>query len=403
MNEPKAGEQAEPDESANVDHRASQDSSSRSKVLAFLLGALVLVGAGLAYLLFAVDRVDDDIASREQRALQAVEEFEEQGGISSQEALALSGAEQAASEQERLDAERSGAGPGPQPGEVLVVNRVPGEDYGRLAIRHADGTRTLLERRCERVHLAAANGLCLAVDDTVLVPAWRTEFFDASDDRLVELRSYASPRPSRARVSPDGSVISTTGFVSGQGYADIGSGTETVVTIDSFDGSNLLVSMAQFEVLGDDPSLNAEARQFWGVSFVDSTDFWVTGWFGDGPEILRGDSSRRTLETFGWDGSCPSVSPDGSTLVFKETQPDESFLLVAVDIATGRRWRLGEQRAVDDQVEWLDNDTLLYAMHTEGSDGTDAQPQFDIWSVDVAPGSTPELFLPAASSPAVAR
>jgi len=38
----------------------------------------------------------------------------------------------------------------------------------------------------------------------------------------------------------------------------------------------------------------------------------------------------------------------------------------------------------------------------EGGDNP-VQPEFDIWMLDIAPGSEPELFLPNADSPAVAR
>ena len=97
------------------------------------------------------------------------------------------------------------------------------------------------------------------------------------------------------------------------------------------------------------------------------------------------------------------VSPDGSTVIYKATQPDGTFSLTAVEIDSGRSWTLGETRSVDDQVEWLDDDTILYALHPEGTDGTEVEPQFDIWSLDIAEGSEPELFLPAANSPAAIR
>ena len=123
----------------------------------------------------------------------------------------------------------------------------------------------------------------------------------------------------------------------------------------------------------------------------------------NGDRLLTGSFDSKTLEPTGYLGSCPSISPDGRHLVFKETLDDGDYALTAVDLTTGEQWTLGETRSVDDQVEWLDNDTILYAIHPDGDDGTDVQPQFDIWMLDIAPGSEPELFLPAADSPAVLR
>ena len=81
---------------------------------------------------------------------------------------------------------------------------------------------------------------------------------------------------------------------------------------------------------------------------------------------------------------------------------DNSFELVAVDLETNTQHKLGETRSVDDQVEWLDNDTILYALHPARGD-TAVQHEFDIWMLDIAEGSEPKLFLPNADSPAVAR
>jgi len=371
---------------------------TRGKVLALAAGAVLLVVLGLAYLMWASGRVDEDIAEREARAQAAIEAFETSAESTDTTASAEpSESTDTAAQVSAVEAIDL------VPGSVLVVNRVPGDDYGRLAIRNPDGSRELFERKCMRVHVAADRGVCLSQDESVFAPAFRTEFFDVTQAGLPEVRSYASPLPSRARMTPDGSVASTTGFVSGSSYSDIGGEAETIVTIDEVNQRVGLVGLVQFEVLGPDSKYSAADRQFWGVSFVNNDEFYVTGFFGDEPEVLFGSRTRRTLEPTGYLGSCPSISPDGQHLVFKETLPEGEYALAVVDLSTGEQWRLGETRSVDDQVEWLDNDTILYAIHPDGDDGTDVQPQFDIWMLDIAPGSEPELFLPAADSPAVLR
>lgn len=56
---------------------------------------------------------------------------------------------------------------------------------------------------------------------------------------------------------------------------------------------------------------------------------------------------------------------------------------------------LGEARSVDDQIAWLDNDNVLYAVPR--GDGAD---QVDIWKASIK-GGKPELFIANGDSPTV--
>lgn len=368
---------------------------NRRKVLILISGATLLLGLGIAYLVFASGRVDKDIAAREERAMDAVSEFERNNPTPiGDDAASAPTATQVPTTL------ASATGPVPQPGEVVVINRVPGDDYGRLAIRHEDGTRTLLDRRCLRMHVDAGHGVCLSENDGV-VPTYTATLFDAADPAQRDIRSYEIPLPSRARVSADGSLASSTSFITGSSYEDLTIEASTVVTIGAFDRGQL-IGVNQFSVDSTEARYNGGSRMFWGVAFIDDNDFYVTGFFGDVPEIMQGDIDARTLRPTGFEGSCPSLSPDQKTLVFKRARADEGFDLVAVDLASGDSWTLAESRSVDDQVEWLDNDTILYALHPDGEESL-VQPEFDVWKLDLAEGSEPEIFLPAADSPAAIR
>ena len=101
---------------------------------------------------WARTRVNEDLADRNERAQLAVEEFESDQGAETIEAEPGSTTATVAAE----------AGPSMVTGEALVVHGVPGDDYGRLAIRHTDGTRTLLDRSCMRAHIAGDHGVCLS-------------------------------------------------------------------------------------------------------------------------------------------------------------------------------------------------------------------------------------------------
>lgn len=350
-------------------------------------GFVILLALGVVgYFVWSTTTADDDIAERQQRAQDAV------GAIGSTARDTPAAATEPSTVQ---------TGPVAQPGEVVVIHRVPGDDYGRLAIRHADGRRTLLDRSCMRVDISSGNGICLSEDDR-MVDSYTSTFFDATVPDLTEIKSYSTPLPSRARVSSDGSLASATGFIDGDTYEDLGSGINTIVTLDSFDSTLPLIGLNQFKVEASDAEYNGPGRTFWGVTFVDNNEFYVTGLFTDTALILHGSIADRSMELTGIEGSCPSVSPDRETLVYKRSRDEGGFDLVAVDLAAGDTWTLGETRSVDDQVAWFDNDTILYALHpdeeNEAEEG-DTQPEFDVWKLDITEGAEPELFLLDADSP----
>ena len=62
-----------------------------------------------------------------------------------------------------------------------------------------------------------------------------------------------------------------------------------------------------------------------------------------------------------------------------------------LDLETMRETQLAETRPLDDQVEWLDDEHLLYR---EGE---------TTWVVDADGGGEPRQWLAAADSPAVVR
>src|SRR5204863_10172360 len=93
---------------------------------------------------------------------------------------------------------------------------------------------------------------------------------------------------------------------------------------------------------------------------------------------------------------CPSLSPDGTRLAFKEAidgNPKRGWRLSTVDLATLRVTHLGETRSVDDQAVWLDGATISYAL--QRSDGIN-----EVWSVPSDGTGEPRLLVDGANSPA---
>ena len=218
-----------------------------------------------------------------------------------------------------------------------------------------------------------------------------------TDEFLAPVSQFPLNTPSRAAVSPDGTVVAWTGFTQGHSY--LGEGEFATITqlisVDRRLGANLETIFTTYR---DDEVLDAVDRNYWGVTFFDEDRFYATLGTGGTTSVVAGKISTSELQVL-WDGvSCPEVSPDGSTVVANEMR-DDGFQLVAIDVLTGERRDLAETRLVDDQVEWLDNDTIMYALANDEV-GTEAQPAFDIWVLDTVPGAEPQLLVPLADSPA---
>jgi MFS transporter len=97
---------------------------------------------------------------------------------------------------------------------------------------------------------------------------------------------------------------------------------------------------------------------------------------------------------------CPSLSPDETRIAFKKkTGVPGTWRPAVLNLETGAEITLPESRSVDDQIEWLDNNHLLYAVSERGV--ATAKPA--IWMVPADGTDSPKLFVLDAESPAVVR
>jgi hypothetical protein len=205
--------------------------------------------------------------------------------------------------------------------------------------------------------------------------------------------------PSRTRLSPDAQFVSTTSFVAGDSYASTSFSTRTVITKV---GGSAVGGLEDFTLLHGNHSIKPLDRNYWGVTFLPDDDtFYATVAWGGNTWLVRGSISKRTVRTLREDAECPSVSPDGKNIVFKQRGdlPPGKWRLVDYNVATGKVTPLAETRSVDDQVEWLDNSHVLYGLSRGG-----AQAAIDdVWSVPADGTGSPTLLIPEAWSPAVVR
>ncbi len=284
-----------------------------------------------------------------------------------------------------------------QDGDQLAINRIPGDDYGRVITINSDVSRTFVPNvRCERYHASGNYGLCLWKAGE---QRYQATLYDVSENVNNDVLSWGVTLPSRARISDDGQYASYTSFASGTGYQDLGSFVTVIEVFETDDPLNR-VRLSDFDYSDEDAALLADIKgKFWGVTWGDDGDFYVTWGNEEEIRIVKGSYADKTLELTDLIGSCPSLSPDGKTLVFKESTAN-GFELVALNLETNETTRLAETRSVDDQVEWLNDDTIAYALHVDEDAETQLQPEWDIWSLDIADETAePELLLPQADSP----
>jgi hypothetical protein len=277
------------------------------------------------------------------------------------------------------------------PGAVVYQHVVRDEDYAHVAIL-AGGKRTVAPLVCERVYAAAGRGLCLTGEDGLTGPRFEVKEFDSGFRVRHEITM--SGLLSRARISADGRYGAATGFVTGHSYADGNQFSTTTWLIDMESGRKL-ADLEKLRVTRDGVAETAQDRNFWGVTFsaADSDRFYATMRTGDKTYLIEGSVSGRSARTLHENVECPSLSPDGTRVAYKKRVDDGSVIwrLHVLDLRTMRDTALAETRMVDDQAEWLDDDTVLYGL--EGS----------IWAVPADGSGAPRKYIDGGLSPAVSR
>jgi len=264
---------------------------------------------------------------------------------------------------------------------------------GLAPLSAPDGPRQITGYPCRRLDMAAGHGLCLAEqeNDPFGTP-YRARFFGPDFKTVHELP--LAGLPSRARVSPDGSLGAATVFVNGDSYA--GGAFSTRTTIFDMNAGTSLGDLETFKVFNDGQRIQSVDFNFWGVTFARQPGrFYATLGTGGHTYLLQGDLATRTLTVLRDGVECPSLSPDGTRIAFKARVPGSGGL-------GGVQWRisvlsldtlvdhpLAETRNVDDQAEWLDNGTVLYSVES------------DTYAVPADGSGMPRLFAHRADSPVV--
>lgn len=287
----------------------------------------------------------------------------------------------------------------PQGPRIVFRNTATGQGYGlvaAVALENPAGVRTVSGMACDRVYQTEHDTVCLRAKRGV-VTTFEAVLSGASGRQLDSWP--LSGVPSRTRISADSRLVASTAFITGMSYAAVGFSTQTVIRgTDGRDFGNL----EDFTTTIDGRRFAAADRNFWGVTFAaDDNTFYATAASAGRTWLVRGELNGRTMTSVRENAECPSLSPDGLKVAYKKKVPSGSssrWAIAVLDLASGRESVLGEARSVDDQVEWLDDSTVLYGLAR-----ADAPGDSDVWSASIAGGAAPTLFIPHAWSPSVVR
>ena len=252
---------------------------------------------------------------------------------------------------------------------------------------------------CERISYSAGRGICLQASRGVLT-TYEAVIFDDTFAPVAKLKLDGAP--SRTRVSPDGKLGTITVFVTGQEHGYSSGQFSTKTTLVDMATGEVRGDLESFQTTRDGQVISATDFNFWGVTFTrDSNTFYATLMTDKKTYLVRGDAGKRTLTVLHDNVECPSISPNNRLIAFKKrvgnTVGRWRFHILDLASMTDRPLE-AEARSIDDQIEWLDDEHVLYATTRSSQSAL-----YDIWVAPVSGTDPARTLVAAADSPAVVR
>jgi hypothetical protein len=277
------------------------------------------------------------------------------------------------------------------------------DEFGQVVVASLaapNDERFVTGLKCDRIDFATERGICLVDNRINVLPPGIARIVDRDLTPIftIDLPGF----PSRTRISPDQRYGATTVFVSGESYT--GNFATRTYILDLHTGARL-GDLESFTTTRGGRKFSAVDFNFWGVTFAkDSNRFYATLATGGSTYLVEGNVADRSMRVMRSNVECPALSPDETHIAFKSRQPNGTeWRLHVLDLASMQEWPIAsEERSIDDQLEWLDNDRVLYHFAEERGLPDVA---VNVWSSPIASGASGgrELFIRGGLSPAVVR
>jgi hypothetical protein len=269
--------------------------------------------------------------------------------------------------------------------------------YGRLAILPlAPGASSRISGlACSRLHYAGGRGLCAVQEAHVGRNVSNVAYvFDRSltRGRRIPLDGI----PTRLRVSPNGYVGAITTYAEEE--SPEGERLVSRTRVVDLQKGVVIADLSDFRLEQLNPSSMEGPVDMTGVTFERGADrFFATAATPAERYLIAGSLRERRLSVIRSGIAAESLSPDGTKLVAKRLIRERGFWqLVVIDLQTWAEHDLPQgPRSVDDQVEWFDEDHVVY--HDADHEGT------SLWLLPVDGSSGPRVLIKDAYSGVVQR
>lgn len=269
-------------------------------------------------------------------------------------------------------------------------------------------SRTPVGPGCIRVHVASSGELiCLSQARQGSPGKFTPNTTYLYSPEMTRIASFERPvgnMPSRARISADGQYLATTTFTSGHSYLGVAGtqfSTETIISKRA--NGATAEDIQKWSITWKGQPVTAIDLNLWGVTFDrrQSDRFFVTVYFKGTPYLGEGSVSQRAIKVLLPNVECPSLSPDGQRIAFKRRISATAWAPAVMELATMKERVLQVPNSVDDQIEWLDNHTIVYEVATLPLFDT---VKFNLHTVDLSAAEPKqELWMEDARSPTFLR
>jgi hypothetical protein len=279
---------------------------------------------------------------------------------------------------------------------LMFRTLTPARAHGRVAMltMSGGGRRYLTPLRCGRVHFAGGSGVCLAEHAEGTTVKFVADLFDRSFRQTHRLELAGVP--TRVRVSPDGRLAAVTTYAEEESPAGERLAIESIL-ID-LPAGRVIADLREFAIDTAEVGSISGPVDFASVSFDrDGDRFFATLSTPVQRFVVVGSIRERRLRPIKADLATEALSPDGTRLLVKRRVGERGFWqLLVLDLATLAERALDQNdRTIDDQVEWLNDDEVVY------HDATDQGTQ--IWALAADGQSKPRLLVANAFSPVAVR